>query len=273
MFEDGVALGSQLFRADGYSHLDVLNFPFSPGSAVHPDAAIFQPFCSGLFFQVDGCKDGVCADTVCTVGVGQVAGHEDLVRCYLAQQVAYNLHVGFADGVLLNLACLVEGQVEEVAMIQGNVVVGAGSTGLATAYQSLDGQDVARIHVAILLLGQELADFGIFLVDDLVGALVEELVEAVDEVEEANNLFIAHGDVTARLVGHVDIVLLLHQSADGAAHRDDVVVGVGREDHYALGIGVGPFRTVGIIRIRLPAWPSRDGVLQVVENLDVGVVC
>ena len=48
VFQDGVALGPEFFGADGNGHLDVLDFPFGPGTAVHPDAAIFQPLGNGI---------------------------------------------------------------------------------------------------------------------------------------------------------------------------------------------------------------------------------
>ena len=57
------------------------------------------------------------------------------------------------------------------------------------------------------------------------------------------------------------IVSLVHQALEGATHGDHVVVGVGAEDDYTLGIGFCPFGTVGVVGIWFPAWPSGDGVL------------
>ena len=65
------------------------------------------------------------------------------------------------------------------------------------------------------------------------------------------------------------IVFLLHQSADSAAHRDDIVVGMWREDNDTLGIRLGALRTCGVINVRLAAGPACDGVLQLVEHLNV----
>ena len=68
------------------------------------------------------------------------------------------------------------------------------------------------------------------------------------------------------------IVTLLYQAADGAAHGDDIVIGVRRKDYHTLRERFGTFGTVGVVGVRLAARPSRDGVLQVVEYLDVHIV-
>jgi hypothetical protein len=65
------------------------------------------------------------------------------------------------------------------------------------------------------------------------------------------------------------IVVLLHQSADGSAHRDNIIVGVGREYDNSLGIWGGTLRSGAIIYTWLTARPSGDGMLQFVENLDI----
>ena len=45
-----------------------------------------------------------------------------------------------------------------------------------------------------------------------------------------------------------------------------------REDHHVLGEGISPFGTVGVVGIRFATRPTGDGVLQVIEYLDVAVV-
>ena len=124
--------------------------------------------------------------------VGKVAGYEDLMGLHFAQEVAYDLHVYFRQGTFLNAARLVEGQVEEVAVVEEDVIVSTCRAGFAAAYQAFDGQDVARVDVAVFLLLQELAYLGVFVGDHLVFAVVEELVEAVDKMEEADDLFVAY---------------------------------------------------------------------------------
>ena len=91
-------------------------------------------------------------------------------------------------------------------------------------------------------------------------------------MQETDDLFIAYGDIATGFIGYVYIVFLLYQPADGTAHGDDIVIRMGREYHNTLRIGFGSFRTIGVIGIRLAARPSCNGMLEVVEYLDVHVV-
>ena len=112
-------------------------------------------------------------------------------------------------------------------MVEGDAVEGAGCASLATAYQSFDGAHLGGVDVACFLAGQEGFNVGIHLFDGFVAIVDKQLVEAVDKVHEACHLLVAHGNVSAGFVGNVHVVALLYQSANGAAHRDNVVVGVG----------------------------------------------
>ena len=47
---------------------------------------------------------------------------------------------------------------------------------------------------------------------------------------------------------------------------------MGAEYYHALGIGICAFGTVGVVSIGLTAGPTGDGVLKIVEYLDVYVV-
>ena len=40
-------------------------------------------------------------------------------------------------------------------MVKRNIIIGTSDTSLTTANQSLDGQDISRIEVTLLLLGKE----------------------------------------------------------------------------------------------------------------------
>ena len=88
-------------------------------------------------------------------------------------------------------------------------------------------------------------------------------------MHEAAHLLIPHGDIARGLIGHMHIVLLLHQSSDGSSHGDDIVVRMGREHHHPFRIGFGTLRTGRIVYIGLSTRPSRDGVLQFVKHFDV----
>ena len=157
-------------------------------------------------------------------------------------------------------------------MVERNAVVGAGCASLATTDKALDGAHLLGIHIARTLLGEELLDVAVHLLYHLVLAVAEELVEAVDEVHEACYLLVAHSNVARCLVGDVHVVVLLNESADGATHRDHVIVGVRREYYHTLLCRQRTLRTVGVVGVRLAARPSGDGMLQVVEDLDIAVV-
>ena len=154
-------------------------------------------------------------------------------------------------------------------MILVDTVVATGISRLTTTDQSLHGEDGLVVKVALLLLLDVVHNLAIADLDHLVGAVAKELVEAVDEMHIKAHLLVGNGDIATGLIGDMHIVPLLDQSADGAPHRDDIIVGMRREDDDALGIGQGPFRTGRVVGIRLAARPSRDGVLQLVEHLDI----
>ena len=77
------------------------------------------------------------------------------------------------------------------------------------------------------------------LVLELVGLLAAELpnaaVELADEVGVAQGGLVEDGDVAAGLVGDVDLVPLLAQADERAAHADHVVVRVGLKTTTRLG--------------------------------------
>ena len=179
----------------------------------------------------------------------------------IGDELLHDGHILLRHGQLLNLTTLVERQVEEVYAIERNLAEGAGRTGFATTDETLDGQDVARVKIAFLLLGQELLDFSILRVDHLVLAFAKDLVEAIDEMHKAGYLFIAHGNIARRLVGHMHFMSLCYESLQRATHRDDIVVGVRREDNHTLRERLRTLRTIGVVGIGLATWPASDGVL------------
>ena len=205
--------------------------------------------------------------------VGKVAGNEYLVRFHFAQQVAYDFYVSFRQRTFLDAACFVEGQVEEVAVIQRYIVVSTCRACFTAANQTFDGQDIARINIAVFFLFQELADFCIFINDHLIFAVIENLVETIDEMHEADYFFITYGNVAGSFVSYVHIMFLLYQAADGATHRNHVVVRMRREYNDPFRIRLRTFGTISVVSVWLSTGPAGDGVLQVVEYLDIHIVC
>ena len=153
-----------------------------------------------------------------TVRIGKVGSHIDLMWLNLREQFDNRRHVVFCHREFLNLSALIERQVEEVDMMAVDAVVLAGQTRLTSADQSFQTENLLIVEVALLLILDEGLHRLVGVLDDLVGAIGKDGVEAIDEVHETTHFLIAHSDIARSLVGHMHIVLLLHESADGASH-------------------------------------------------------
>ncbi len=159
--------------------------------------------------------------------VGQVACSINLVGLYFAQQLADNLYVALGHGQLLYLPAFIEGKVEKMNLCMGNLVVGACSACLSATDELFHGADIQRVDIALFFLLEKVFYLAVFAFDVLVGILAKQLIETVHKVHVAGYLLIVDGNVARCLIGNVYTVPLLYQSADGATHRDDVVVGMG----------------------------------------------
>ena len=103
----------------------------------------------------------------------------------------------------------------------------------------------------------------------------EHAVELDGEVGEACGVGVEDRDVARDLVGDVDLVALLGEADERAAHGDHVVVGVGGEDDDALGedLVAGSGDVAGAaFGFGLAAGPAGDGVLKLAEDGEVDVV-
>ena len=60
-------------------------------------------------------------------------------------------------------------------------------------------------------------------------------IEFGDEIGEPDRVGVEHGDIAGGLIGDMHFVPLIDQAEQRAAHRDHVVIGMGREDHDPLG--------------------------------------
>ena len=194
------------------------------------------------------------------------------MRLHFTEQVADNFYVGFTDRILLDFTGFVEGEVQEVTTFQRNVVVSTSCARFATADQTFDGQDIACIHIAVFFVFQEFTDFGVLFTDHLIFTVYKDLVESVDEMHEANYFFIAYGNVSRSLVSYMDFMFLFYQAADRTTHRDHIVIGMRRKYDYSFRIWFCTFRTICVVCFRFTPRPSGNGVLQVVEYLDIYVI-
>ena len=273
MFEDSVSFGAQFLGRHRHSHLNEINTPLHPSAAVHPYPAVFEPGVPGfgLFEIIDSRKHGVGADAVCAVRVSKITGYEDLVRFDLQEQVFDDTDIAFGERAFLDCAGLIERQVEEVDMIQRQSHVSAGSCCLATADERLDVEDLAGVLITDLLLAKEVQVLVVLLVDNLVVGQMHEFV-ALNEVHEADHLVVTDGDTAGSLVGNVNIMPLIDESCERTAHTDDIVIGVRGEDHHVLREGFSPFGTIAVVGVGFASRPTGDGMLQVIEDLDVAVI-
>ena len=92
-------------------------------------------------------------------------------------------------------------------------------------------------------------------------------------MQEADYFFVAYSDVTRCLISYMYFMFLLYQTADSATHRDHIVIRVRREYNNTFWERFCTFGAIRIIRIRFTAGPTGDRVLQVVEYLDVYIIC
>ena len=208
MPEDGIPLLTQFLWTHRHAHLDVGHIPFRPGTAIHPYSAVLQPLGTGFFLLVNGCEYGIRTLTMGAMRIGEVGSDIDLVGLYLLQQLHDWFDIALCHRQFLDLAALIERQVEEVDVILGDMVIAAGITGLASTDQSFHGEDGLIVPIPLFLLLQVTHDFTIADLDDLVGAVGKEFVEAVDEVHIEAHFLIRHSDIARCLVGHMHVVTM-----------------------------------------------------------------
>ena len=81
-----------------------------------------------------------------------------------------------------------------------------------------------------------------------------------------------NGNVAGGLVGHMHVVPLMHQADQGSSHGDDVIVRMGAQHQHFLGEGLGCHGAGAVVGVGFASGPAGDGVLKVVEDLDVDLV-
>ena len=146
-------------------------------------------------------------------------------------------------------------------------------TGLATTNKSLKSKNLFIVKVTFFFPLNKSLNSLITVLYDFIATISKNSVETIDKVHESANFFITHSDITRCLVSYMHVVVLLHQSANGSAHRDDIIVGVGREYYNTLWVGLGTLGTCRIVYIRFSTGPTCYGVLKFVEYLDVYQTC
>ena len=258
-----MALLHDLVRAERNGHIHAADFPLHPGSPVEPHVGVLKPGLPFFLELLDSLQCGFGADTVGSVRVGQVACHEHLVRAQSLEQVLDDVEVSLGARHLLHAAGLVERQVEEVDI---GIVIEAERTvcpaGLAAADGSLDGEKFLRLRLS-----------GHLGVDDCLDTV--ELVrkaELMSRIHVLENHIVVDGEVSGCLISHVDIVSLMNQADECTSHGNHIVIRMRRENEDLLRIRLGRDRPLAVIGIRFSARPSGNGMLEVIEHVNVYLV-
>src|SRR5699024_12419378 len=100
VLENSLSLFGKLTRTNGYSHLNFVNIPLLPCTAVRPNLAVLEPLIFLAFFK--GQEDGFQAYPMGAMRVGQIAGGIYLMRLYFAHQVNGKFNMGLVKRLLFN---------------------------------------------------------------------------------------------------------------------------------------------------------------------------
>ena len=84
---------------------------------------------------------------------------------------------------------------------------------------------------------------------------------------------IIDSDTTGGLVGDMDIMFLIDKALESAAHGYHIVIGVRGENKDILRIGFSALRTSRIVRIGFASGPTGDGMLDIIKDFDITVIC
>ena len=84
--QDGVAFAPEFLRRQRHSHLNVFNVPFSPGTAIHPYAAVGKPRGTLLSGFIDSGKHCVGAFAMRAVRIGQISRNVYLMRFHTVEK-------------------------------------------------------------------------------------------------------------------------------------------------------------------------------------------
>ena len=250
-----MAFHNQLVGRQGHGHVHHAEVPLHPGAAVEPQVALLHPVV--VLDDFEGAQYGLHAGTVRSVRVGQVAGGVDLVGLHLAQQLDDDVDVLLGELALLDTARLVEREVEEVGVCVGIQAERAyGGAGFGAADRTLQVEQGARFGLALLLAGDDLADL-VHMV------AVTQFARGIDVLQHD---VVVYGHVARGLIGHMHVVSLLYEADERSAHRDHVVIGVGREDHHAFREGRRGHGARRVVGVGLAARPARNRVLHVPDD-------
>ena len=92
-------------------------------------------------------------------------------------------------------------------------------------------------------------------------------------MQETNHFLIPYCNVTRCLISYMHFMFLLYQTANGTSHRNHVIIRMRRKYDNTFRERFGTFGTIRIVSIRFSTGPSGNSVLQIVEYLDIHIIC
>ena len=272
VFQDRVPFETQLLRRDRHGHLHVVHFPFRPSATIHPDTAVLHPLL--VLHLIDSGQDSVETNLMRPMRIGQVASHKHLIRLNLLEQRLHDVLIHLAQLILLDHTGLIERQVEKMHMVVLHARITASVAGLLPADRSLHEEHVLTLRSAILhlLITQVMDNLLRFLsYSRIVGRILIANITQILAITD--HLLITHGDITGSLVSHMHVVMLVAQATQRTTHRDHVIIRMRAEDNHLFRIRQRPLRTAGIVGVRLATRPTGNRMLDIVEDLDIYIVC
>src|SRR5699024_4727156 len=269
VLENSFSFFGKLARTNGYGHLNFVNIPLLPGTAVHPDLAVLEPLIALAFFK--GQEDGFQAYPMGAMRIGQVTGGIYLMRLHLAQQVNGQVDIGLGKRLLFNSSDFIKGHIQEVQPFFGDAAIASRCFGFAPADESFDVFNLIGIGFGRFFLTDKILNIG----QPLIGFFSFQLKHAVivgHKIHKPDDIFIKNGNISGCLIGYMYFMSVINQPDERAAHRDDIIIGMRTKDQRPFREGVGALRSVAVVSIRLAAGPARDGVLQLVKYPDANIV-
>ena len=138
-----------------------------------------------------------------------------------------------ADRILPRLSRLIEGKVEEAGLVAAHAERLDPGDCLRLADAALDRQHLRDIHLARLFRGEKPLHF----LDHREHSRFRHIEIPVDPPQKIHitaHLVVENRDVARGLISNDDSILILVQLEKNPAHRDDIVIGMGREDDDIL---------------------------------------
>ena len=152
--------------------------------------------------------------------------------------------------------------------------IAASVTGFFTTDRTFHEKHILafRTTVFYLFITQVFNDFFRFILNRRTSGCI--LVANITQVFAITDyFFIAYGNISGCLVSNMYVMVLVTQTAQGSTHWNHIIIRVRTEYDYFLRIRSSTFRTIRVVRIRFTARPSGNGMLDIVEYLNIYIVC